>query len=382
MAQPTSQKADVRHISFRLTGGSGADVKHTLVIRPEELTRNDNALQTPYQTFNGAFLDDFGPGLSTIQISGHTGWGQGARPDGAKAFKSLYDTVWTQWHRQRLQAVQAGKDPSSLKLIFIDQLDGFTVVVAPGGFVLKRSKSRPLLSMFNINMTVLADQITLSAVDPLTLSTISNPASVLSGIKSLQGSIKSITAAAANVRGFISANLVQPIQGVMNLTSQAMGNVVGLVNTAEGIVGAEASQMAGIAGDLAHVGRNVFATYNAVANIPDFLAHEVSAVTSDYENAFCVLKNAFRKVNEYPDYDGLYGASVCSSTIGGSPPSLYQNLNPWEYILPSSRRLAAVTPNARTNINAMLAADPVLSPMSLAELEARTSAITRGVQIL
>ena len=55
-----------------------------LVIRPEELTRTDPSRINDTRTLGGAWSDNFGEGLSSLTISGHTGWrgmAEGVQPD-------------------------------------------------------------------------------------------------------------------------------------------------------------------------------------------------------------------------------------------------------------------------------------------------------------
>lgn len=372
---PTSQKD--RPISFALDDGRGALTTAALVIRPEDLSKNDPSLQSTQPTFGGAFLDDFGPGLSSIQISGHTGWGAGNRPDGFEAFKSLYDTVWTSWHDKRKAAVKDGLDPNLVKLIFVDTLDDIVCVVAPGNFSLKRNRSRPLLMMYQIGMTVLDERISSPLKDPLNFDR--GRAAMPAGLASLQSSLDKISAKAATLRSFIDANVATPVQNFMNLTTSSFSKVIDAVNDARGIVTAEARQLIGISTDLAVVGRNVFHTFNAVAGLPDFVRHELSSVAAAYENAFCVLRNVFRVVREYPDYSSVYGASNCSSTVGGSTLSPLRDSNAFESIIPSVLLPPSVTAEAKAGVDVLMVTDPVLSPLDVTDVAARLIPLNNGI---
>lgn len=376
---PRSQKADVRAISFRLEDGAGGDSTVGLVIRPEDLGFNENALQAPVQTLGGAFLDDFGAGLSTLQLSGHTGWGSGVRPDGFQTFQDLHATIWNGWHAARKAAVEAGRSPTDVRLTFVDDLDEICVSIAPGAFQLKRNRSRPLLSMYNITATVLGRGITPPLVDPLNMGAGGSINAVKAGLTSLQSTINTLNSAAANIHNFIDATLAAPLGALVGQASSAMSQVMGLVGAARGVVTSATTPFIGIAADFSLLGRNVFNTYNAIANLPDFLANQVSEVASAFNNAYCVLKNAFRKVQEYPDYTGIYGASNCSSTVGGSPVSSLLGSNPWEVILPDDPLVAAVTPTGRANIDLLKATDPVLAPMDSSELGSRVQSVLTGV---
>lgn len=103
------------------------------------------------QTLGGAWIDTFGPGIATINISGHTGWRTGAQWEAE--FKKLREVAFTGWHA----AVEASKDPEKEYLQFVDVLDSRCVYVVPLSFSLKRNKNRPLLAMYNISFSVIRD---------------------------------------------------------------------------------------------------------------------------------------------------------------------------------------------------------------------------------
>lgn len=379
MTITTSQKADVAPIGFSLQPLTGDSIRFNLPIRPEDLSYTEPTMQTVTPTLDGAFLDDFGRGVTTVQISGHTGWGQGTRLDGGEQFKKLHETIWLRWHTERSQALAQGQDPSQVQLVFLDVLNDRVYSVAPGLFVLKRNRQSPLLVRYQISMTVLSESVVADQTDPLSVGTGSSPSGVLAGLASLKDGLGKLQSAAANVRGFIDASIVAPVHAFMDTTHAVMSGVTGLVDGVKGVVGAEAAQLAGVGADLALVGRNVFSAYNSVANLPDFLAAEVSAVASNYQNAFCILKNSLRKVDEYPDYSGLYGAFNCSSTIGGAPLSAYTDTNPWQTLAPTIPSVAAVSSEARAQIEVLKRMDPVLGTASISDLGARLGVIAGGV---
>lgn len=377
---PRSQKADERPMAFRLENGAGGDTTVPLVIRPEDLDHSETALETAIPTLGGAFIDNFGPGLASIKISGTTGWGSNGRKSGFDAFKELHDAVWTEWHASRKRAVEEGRSPLDVKLTFIDDLDELCFLVSPGAFSLRRNKSSPLLMRYSISMTVLSDQIQPPVKDALDLFGGGSASSVKTGLSSLKASIKKIEDGAAKLRGVIGGSLGATVLNVANKASASLGKVVSVVTSARGIVTAQASQFVGIAQDMSLVGRNLFQTYAAITTLPDFVKHQVATVAGAFNNAFCVLKNAFKRPREYADYDALYGASNCSSTVGGSPISPLADRNPWEVILPMQQQVASVTPEARSSIEAMKATDAVLAPMGLADLGSRLTKIDLGVK--
>jgi hypothetical protein len=183
------------------------------------------------------------------------------------------------------------------------------------------------------------------------------------------------------LQNFIDASIVAPVRNLMNLSTSVMNQVLGVVDPIKGIISSESSQLIGIASDLAQVGRNVFWAYNSIATLPDTLMHQVSAVANAFENAMCVLKNAFTPEIQYQDYSDLYGASICSSTIGGSPPSPLAGTNPFESIVTLPSTVVAVTPQAQINIAAMKVSDFIASPATLTSLGSTVTAIANGVTV-
>jgi hypothetical protein len=381
MTAPTSQKAGVRPISFVLVdGNAGTTVSISLSIRPEDLTRTEPTTATAQRTLGGAWVDNFGPGIGNIMISGHTGWRvHGSNGDGASEFLYLRDTVFTQYHAARQAAVAAGNDPSKVKLIYSDSLDSISVSVLPMAFVLKRNRARPLLMMYQINMTVLGDDVAPESAE----SDGPDPASAAAlGVDSLQDSLNKLTSFVQGAQRTFQADVLGPIEGVMTIANTAMSKVLGAVNTVDGLVVGVTSQLVGFAQDITQTARNAMYTYNAVVDQPDFLKANVMAIASAYDNAFCVLSNIFKTTDIWPDYSDVYGSSNCSSTAGGSPVSPITSINAFTEIVPSYQPAIAVTPLAQSNIALMNSADPVLAPMALPDMTSRLSTIASGVTFL
>lgn len=163
---PLSQTGAARPISFYLTIDGSQEPSVDLLVRPEDLQWTEPARTSVNQSLGGAWVDNFGPGIPAITISGHTGW----RPVGADMgwegrFDDLYQQVWKKYH----DAIAQLKDPTKVKLEFVDVLDRRAAVVTPNQFVLKRNRSRPLLKQYNISMTQVAwsnDPVDRISVDP------------------------------------------------------------------------------------------------------------------------------------------------------------------------------------------------------------------------
>lgn len=372
---PTSQKAGERPISFLLSGGNSGDISVSLVIRPEDLTRVEPSRMSVEQTLGGAWVDDFGPGLSTINISGHTGWGSGSRPDGQQAFFKLRDTVFTQWHARRAQAVADATGPDNIRLIFVDALDQISVRVAPGPFVLKRNRQRPLLMMYQFNMTVLGDDVAPPTTEPSTA-----PAQPYSaGLDSLADSLRRTEAFAAEAQGFIQANLIGPVTDLLNVANAAMSKVQGVLATADSVIVGQASQLVSFARDISLTARNAFYTYNAIIGQADIAAMAVSNVASAFDDAFCVLSNVFQVAHLFPDYSDVYGASNCSSTSGGDPLSPLRTQNAFAAIVPPPTAPVSVSPAAQSAMSRLMNTDAVLAPMTVPLLGGAMHDVGNGV---
>ena len=399
---PTSQKAGDRPISFVLLDQSVSPaVTNTLemIIRPEELTRTDLTRATIQQTLGGAWADDFGPGLATINISGHTGWrgAQFSTSDGMDQFAKLKNQVFTEWHGRRNAAVKAGINPAKVGLVFVDALDSTIDLVIPMNFTLRRSKSRPLLMQFNIAMTAIKGKI--YSASSSASSSLPGLSSALSGLTSMLKSIANIVSAAAAAVNFVKSAIVTPVVAFMNTMKAVFSAVSNLVSSAESIP----LTLLNTAKSMAQAGTSMFATIAAFpGNAPAQMAASMS-VSAEYSNILCLLQNAVNQQTVYPDYTPLYGASNCSSTAGGTPESPYADTNPFYAVigapqnapaplaspstapvmtLPSAPALVvSVSPLAQQSLAQINNADPVLAPIRSATLGALAGNIAAGVSI-
>lgn len=380
MATP-QQKADERPISFvfhnTATGSPPVEVR--LVIRPEDLTRTDRSRLSVTQTLGGAWADSFGAGVPQVVIAGHTGWGQGGRPDGLAEFQRLHDTVFKRWHAGRADALKAGMDPDKVKLIFSDSLDGFTWVVAPQAFVLRRNKARPLLSQYQITLNWLSDDVsaTSSALGALSASALEEL-----GLSSLELSIRQIESFAADLRSAVGA-VLGPVRAAfasfVDLTATALSTVQRVIAAGMGVVSEATGGLLSIAGNLARAGANITRTFQSIINIPNQIRAQFSRVASAFNNAFCVLKNAFRSRRFIGNYDDLFGASTCSSTAGGRPISRYATENPFPALFPVDEQPFGVSSQAAGALAALTQLDPVLYPSSAADMASSMGIVTQGV---
>lgn len=380
---PSSQKADVRPISFVLhdmaTQQAPSEIR--LVIRPEDLSIAYPSRVSVTQTLGGAWADSFGKGVPTVNISGITGWRGGDKGDGLALFSELHSAIWEKWHKARADALKQGLDPDLVKMIFSDALDGVTWAVVPNQFVLKRNKSRPLLAQYQLSMTFVSDDVseTLAA-----LKTLDSGALKDAGLESLAGAVKTIENFAAKIKGAIATALgpiKAAVQSFVKLTASVLKTVNSVVGAVRGVIGTAVGALISIAKDLAQAGRNIMATVAAVKNLPAQVRGMFMEVKAAFSNAFCVLKNAFKGGPKYPSYDSLYGSSTCSSTAGGRPISPYIDRNPFGDMFKSEAAPAKVTTSAGSALKDLASNDPVRAPMSMARIGEKLDAVNSGVSV-
>jgi hypothetical protein len=117
-------------------------------INPEEYTQDEPSRSTVTQTKGGAWIDDFGGGLQNIFIKGTTGFKKGL---GVEKFKELRGLI-----RKYYEEGNAG-DKVTKDLVFHNYTDeeSWVVHTDPGGFKLLRSKSNPLLYMYEMRFVCL-----------------------------------------------------------------------------------------------------------------------------------------------------------------------------------------------------------------------------------
>lgn len=379
---PRSQKAADRPIAFCLhdkVHGTPPAI-FQLSIRPEDLVCAEPSNMAVVQTLGGAWADIAGPGLATCTISGTTGWGAGDRPDGFEQFQKLYSIVFAQYHALRAQAVQEGKDPDGVKLIFSDGLDDFAWVVAPQVFNLRRNRSRPLLSQYNINMVKLDDKLPEEASFALNYESGTKAHAALS---SLDGSIAKINAFADNIKGGVAAALgpiKAGVEGAMRLTGSALTSVRKLSAAGSNVSHSAMAPILEIAHGLTKVSLNITGIVAAGKSLPLSVKRDVMEVKSALNNASCLLSNSIKSASTLPDYTSLYGASNCSSTSGGMPASIWADKNVFPELFPASASPVTMSAPAEAAVSTLASVD-ILKPPSVATMAGLLDAVVAGTSI-
>lgn len=371
----SNQSAAVRPISFvyHNIASGGAPEEMGLTIRPEELVRTDTSRLTVHHTLGGAFADNFGEGIPSVQISGHTGWGQGSNKNGLDYFIKLHQFVYKQWHKDRAIAAANGVSPDQVKLIFCDLLDEFTWSVVPVSFVLKRNKANPLLLYYQINLTRMDDAI--NPVVALSFPVGGNISLAVDSFDAALNRIDSFTGAlATSINDFFG-----PINSVIGDAIQVSAKINHTVFSVIKAGNSVDANLLGIASGLTLASSNILSSIAAVEGIPQSLKADSMLVKASFLNLFCLLQNSFRPQQQLPRYD-IYGSSLCSSTAGGSPLLPYQNSNTLENVFHVYGQPLTVTPQAIDGISRMTKLDTALTDPNLDYLRTASADITQGIR--
>ncbi|WP_293372286.1 hypothetical protein [Nevskia sp.] len=376
MTTPTSQKSDQRPIGFTLlqNGQIVPGGQLTLIIRPEELSRDEPSRLSVQQTIGGAYLDHYGVGISTISIQGNTGWRAGIAEDGGQHFQRLRASIFHRWHELR-EEQQGRGDPDRVEMIFTDTLDEIAVVVAPQSFRLQRSKTKPLLYQYAMKMVVLRD----AAVPPVPVAEFERRSAGRVGsaaMEALATSMITRAALAAEVRTLFDP-ATRVLADLVDGSAAILGAVMGL--TQAGIDAFDA-----VSAPVIFASRQVeLATRNLVQALIEPLAlterikRTLREVYSNAAEAYCNLTNSFQPNGQYLDFTGLFGASNCSSTTGGRPLSDFAGENPFLSLYPSRSAPVMLSLDAQSAINEATQDVLILqtrSPQSLMDLVRRISA--------
>lgn len=371
----TSQKAEDRPISFILDARGAAADELTLFIRPEDLSRSTPSRMSVNQTLGSAWVDAWGEGLESITLSGTLGWRAG--PDGRDGGERLIDMreqTFARWHALRQRAVDIGDDPNQVKLRFVDTLNRYTSVVAPQVFEIRRSKSRPLLASYRISFIALGKGGDSGVPFKARGTALSSDPSGF-GLDSLFSSLGEINQAVDGAKNFVDRTILRPVQDYMRLSSRVFTAVHGTIENGLSL----ADPMVNVARSIALTGTNVFRTLGAVVGIPMAVKARLMGVAGAYSNVFCVLNNSLSNLPTYESYQQLYGASNCSSTGGGLPPSSYAGQNPFFAVAPQSVGSVGVSPRAASSLGLLAHSDIVIAPLPLPTIGSALTDVTGGV---
>ena len=330
----TSQKSDTRPIGFLLWDDeSNVEISSlTLIIRPEELTRQYVSRVTDYQTLKDIWVDDFGEGISQITIAGHTGWRGSVDRDGEFHFNFLRETVFYNWHRIRKARAESGQDPDKIQLIFTDELNGYAVIVVPKQFQLRRHKSKPLLYQYNIQMTVIGDASQAQSwedMDSITKA-LKQPSSIRydAARESMNNNLARQRALAKDLDKVL-LGIGSKAKALMDTSDAMLQKTLSIADTVKGTFDAATAPVLYTSMKVQQASRNAFQILATPSNLAIGVKSALMRIAANFNDAYCNLRNGFNILGDFPDFSDWYGASTCSSTAGGRALSRFTSDNPW-----------------------------------------------------
>lgn len=315
-----------------------------LIIRPEEMSRTEPVRASVTQTLGGFWADDFGAGLSTITIAGHTGWRGSVNQDGAEQFAELRRLIVERRQALREERAKTG-DPDDIRLVFADQLNNQALYVQPTTFQLRRHKSRPLLSQYNISLTVLGslDISDVATAQDYIVDAIHNPTrheQALAALAEVQR--KNADASAELGLSGLSAAMVGSAQALLDKSDALLTKVREYGKAAKGVIDNTLDPLFRTSAMLFEASRNAFQIMAMAGNLTQYAKNVLQRIAANFGDALCNLKNGFRRLFTMPDWSDLFGASTCSSTGGGRPASPWAVENPFYRVSPATPSGAAV----------------------------------------
>jgi len=156
----------------------GKDLRFTFKNSPDELSTSSPSRSGITQTKGGVWVEDFGIGVKEMSIRGTTGFkkvmvGKGKNQelkDGRQLIMDL-SKMYEEYNfrRQTKNDSTGSQDFRSILMVFHIFSDDFHQVVHPTNLNIKRSKSNPLLYMYEMNFTILGPYSAFNSkyVDPV-----------------------------------------------------------------------------------------------------------------------------------------------------------------------------------------------------------------------
>ena len=202
-----------------------------------------------------------------------------------------------------------------------------------------------------------------------------SPDATSNGIDSLDASIAGLGAAPDGINGALSQDLAGPSNAFVS-TSMLGLDQVRTAAAGDGLLGQDS--LVDLNGDMSEAGRSAFQMLGSSAT-DDGGAMALAGIASTFENAMCLCRNVFAPGPSVVDTSGIYGASNCSSTVGGGPLSALAGQNPFAVFQPTSTSSLSVSSEAQAAISALRAADPVSAPLPAATVAGLLGSIASGV---
>jgi len=147
-------------VLMRLNGGLPRWM-HWVVPRPEDMSYTHPTRSAAIHTMGGAYVDDFGSGITQISLRATTGYKMGSIQDvtgavglaaGDVMLFNLRDALINAYHQERKDLAANQQDPELVQLLLVDTLNLAVWVVYPREFQVQRNKQRPMLYQYVLSL--------------------------------------------------------------------------------------------------------------------------------------------------------------------------------------------------------------------------------------
>jgi hypothetical protein len=161
-----------------------------------------------------------------------------------------------------------------------------------------------------------------------------------------------------------------------------MQSIGSLAQTAEGAFDDVSSAILNVGQNYGLAANNAFGALAATPGLTPVQLLPLQQMASLFGGCACLINNSFNALPLYATYDALMGASFCSSTAGGPPPSAYApGDNPWADITPAVTPPVTVTPAANAAMLKLANGDPLLLVGQNGAIGTQMTTIGSGVQV-
>jgi hypothetical protein len=199
----------------------------------------------------------------------------------------------------------------------------------------------------------------------------------LTGIAAGQGIAGSILGGMKSVLGPLASSGAS----FLAMSQSLLTTVTGAVSAVGNIVSAPLGAIYLLAMSVQQAGRNVFASLASIAGLPASVAYQINSIVAGFQAAYCNLVNGFDQLRRMFDLDPLFGASNCSSTGGGRPPSTFTQArtNPFASIYAATATATVQTPASAQATASAVASDPLTTSRTNAQAAVVLTDIRDGI---
>lgn len=317
----TGKNVSIRIYTTGTLSAFQADNEFVFPVNPEEFNIDRQERVQVVQTLGDPFVDDFGIGLSTLNIRGTTGWR--TRPgayglDGKATFDALNKKIIGRYHELRLEKQKAGLDPDLIKMVVVNTVDELVYRVVPVTFKLMRNRNRPLLYQLDLSFRIVED---LNNLGSSYLSRLNDPlgnkldwqSTFVNRIKNkiipalMWVNEKIIQPAAAIYKDYLEPAVNATI-GILSDTAE----VLGVLKSGAGVV---ASTINSVAQVITRGVNNVQGLQHFINDLPLDIMVAIGHLESAWNEVTCYLSKG-AKESWLPDFSPIHGVNDCASTYG------------------------------------------------------------------